>query len=267
MVHGQGFGTVCGVKRVAQDGVVQFLREQGHQRDESFFLSFLPELYHIWKEHNLLSDTVNLDFTTIPYWGDDEHLENNWSGKRHTALASMLSVLAQDPHTGIIAYSETGIRHEQQDEVALEFLDFYRPSDNLKYLVFDDKFTAYENLRKLDEARVKFITIRRRGKNIVDHLQSLPLGAWKKTRVMNADGKGRELKVHEEAVNIKDFGKPIRQVAITGHGKIKPALIITNDDEISLESLIRKYSRRWLIEKGISEQVEFFISTGSPLPW
>lgn len=224
-------------------------------------LAFLRSIHNIWKEQGLLSDTMNLDFTTIPYWGDDSHLENNWSGKRHTALASMLSVLAQDPDTGIIAYSQTGIRHEQQDEVVLEFLDFYRTNnkpDNLKYLVFDSKFTAYENLRKLEDAQIKFITIRRRGKNIVNHLENLPKTAWKKTRVMNADGKGRELKIYEEVVNIKEYGKPIRQIAITGHGKIKPALIITNDIEIDTESLVRKYSRRWLIEKGISEQINFF---------
>ncbi|HAM49923.1 MAG TPA: hypothetical protein DCP92_04230 [Nitrospiraceae bacterium] len=173
----------------------------------------------------------------------------------------MLSVLAQDPDTGIIAYSETGIRHEKQDEVVLEFLDFYRikgKPDNVKYLVFDSKFTAYENLRKLEDAQIKFITIRRRGKNIVEGLEDLPTTAWKKTRVMTADGKGREVKTYEEKVYIKDYGKPIRQIAITGHGKLKPALIITNDADIDLESLIRKYSRRWLIEKGISEQIEVF---------
>ena len=211
-------------------------------------LAFLKDLHRIWKDHGLLSDTINLDFTTIPYWGDDSHL-------------SMLSVLSQDPDTGIIAYSETGIRHEQQDEVVLEFLDFYRTkgkTDGLNYLVFDSKFTAYENLRKLEDAGIKFITIRRRGKNIVEHLEKLPKAEWKKIRVMNADGKGRELNTCEEEVFIRDYGKPIRQIAITGHGKIKPALIITNDAEIDIGSLIRKYSRRWLIEKAISEQIEFF---------
>ncbi|MBI3597913.1 MAG: transposase [Nitrospirae bacterium] len=224
-------------------------------------LAFLKALHQIWKDRGLLSDTMNLDFTTIPYWGEDSHLENNWSGKRGKALASLLSVLAQDPDSGIIDYSETGIRHAQQDAVVLEFLDFYRaknPSEDLKYLVFDSKFTAYKNLRKLDEAAIKFITIRRRGKGILTQLENLSPKEWKKLRVMKADGKGRELKVHEEEVLIKDYGQPIRQIAITGQGKIKPALLITNDKEIALESLIRKYSRRWLVEKGISEQVEFF---------
>jgi len=50
----------------------------------------------------------------------------------------------------------------------------------------------------------------------------------------------------------------MRQVAITGHGKIKPALIITNDFDIKTEALVRKYARRWLVEKTISEQVDFF---------
>ena len=227
-------------------------------------LSFLRSMHSIWKKHGLLSDTMNLDFTAIPYWGDDSHLENNWSGKRSKALASILAVLGQDPDSGIIDYSDTTIRHEDQGEVVLEFLDFYREGktkgkgEDLKYLVFDSKFTPYENLRKLEEREIKFITIRRRGKNIVDKLDRIPKENWKKIRVMNADGKGRELKIYEEEVLIKDYGKPIRQLAITGHGREKPALIITNDKKISQEEVVRKYCRRWIIEKGISEQIEFF---------
>lgn len=45
---------------------------------------------------------------------------------------------------------------------------------------------------------------------------------------------------------------------VVSNGKIKPALIITNDNTISKEDLVRKYSRRWIIEKGISEQTDFF---------
>jgi hypothetical protein len=41
----------------------------------------------------LVSYTANLDFTAIPYWGDDDALENNWSGKRNKALASILALL------------------------------------------------------------------------------------------------------------------------------------------------------------------------------
>ncbi len=225
-------------------------------------LSFLKSLHRIWKSNELLSDTMNLDFTTIPYWGDDSQLENNWSGKRNKALSSMLAVLAQEPDSGIIDYTDSNIRHNNEPEVVLEFLDFYRdgnPKDtSLKYIVFDSKFTPYKNLRKLDSKDLKFITIRSRGKKIVEKLDNLPSSSWKKIRVMNADGKGRTLKVFEEKFFLGGYGKEIRQIAITGHGKIKPALIITNDDDITQEDIVRKYSRRWIVEKGISEQIEFF---------
>ena len=48
--------------------------------------SFLKQLHKIWLKHGLPEDTSNLDFTTIPYWGDDQHPENNRSGKRGKAL-------------------------------------------------------------------------------------------------------------------------------------------------------------------------------------
>jgi rRNA-processing protein FCF1 len=189
-------------------------------------------------------------------------LENNWSGKRNKALASILAVVAQDPDTGILDYSDANTRHHTQPDVVLEFLDFYRagkPKDDaLKYLIFDSKFTPYKNLNELNQRDIKFITIRRRGKTIVDHLDTLENSHWKKIRVMGADGKGRQLKTYEEEITIKDYDRPIRQLAITGHGRIKPALIITNDKEICREALVQKYCRRWLVEKAISEQIEFF---------
>ncbi len=76
-------------------------------------VDFLKQLHKTWLEAGLLGDTANLDFTTIPYWGDDGHLENNWSGKRNKALASMLSVLAHDPDTGIIESSRQAEFHRK----------------------------------------------------------------------------------------------------------------------------------------------------------
>ena len=220
---------------------------------------FLKGLHRLFLQAGLLSDTANIDFTTIPYWGESSHLENNWSGKRNKAMASMLAALAQDPDSGIITYGDTTVRHHQSSETVLEFLDFYQTAKNsdLKYIVFDSKFTTYQNLARLD-GKIKFLTIRRRGKKIVEELENKPLSLWKKVRVPMADGKSRNLKVIDENIILKDYGKEIRQIAITGHGKIKPALLITNDFEKPCAEIIRKYTRRWLVEKSISEQIEFF---------
>jgi len=241
---------------------VAWYSSYSHRVTRGMNIGFLKRLHGIWLEYGLLGDTVNLDFVTVPYWGDGDHLENNWSGKRRHALASMLTLLAQDPDSGIIDYGDTDIKHKNEYSSVLEFLDFYRkdnPKGNdLKYLVFDSKFTHYENLKKLDESGTMFVTIRRRGKNIVDQINMLPKDKWKTMRIKNADGKGRTLRVFDRQLFLKGYEDTIRQIAITGHGKIKPALIITNDFNSKAEVLIRKYSRRWLVEKSIAEQTDFF---------
>ena len=233
-----------------------------HRVTRAMNLEFLKSLHACWKQHGLLGECANLDFVTIPYWGEAGHLENNWSGTRHKSLSSILAILAQDPHTGIITYGNTNIRHAHKSAVVLEFLDFYRAdgTESLNYLIFDSQLTTYENLKKLDDNPnpIKFITIRRRGKCIVDELNALPKSQWRNLRVPAADAKGRVLKVHEQIVFLKGYGKNIRQVAITGNGKIKPALMITNDFELSLEKIIRKYAQRWLVEQEISEHIHFF---------
>lgn len=238
-----------------------WLSSYSHRITRKINLAFLKELHKTWHKAGLLSDTANLDFTSIPYWGDASHLENNWSGTRHKAMPSILSVLAQEPDSGIITYSDTNVRHKNKSKVVLEFLDFYRSGGKvpLNYLVFDSKFTTYENLARLDPD-VKFLTIRRRGKNIVKELDALPRSAWKTIRIPAANGKSRTLKVNDTSITLPDYDKEksIRQIAITGHGKIKPALLISNDHDCDVKILVRKYARRWLVEKEISEQIEFF---------
>jgi len=224
-------------------------------------LDFLQRLHKIWHSNGLLTDTWNLDFTTLPYWGDEEPMENNWSGKRGKALASMLAVLAESPDSGLIDYGDTTLVHENQDAVVLEFLDFYKkstPRAELQYLVFDSKFTNYENLAKLDKKQVHFITIRRRGKNILEEIEAIPPKEWKQVRVDCAGGKKRNLKVNDRRIYLGGYGKEIRQIIIQSRGREKPALIITNDFTMKTTEVILKYCHRWLVEKTISEQIEFF---------
>jgi len=225
-------------------------------------LQFLKTLHELWLSKELLGDTMNLDFTTIPYWGDDKHLENNYSGKRGKALASMLAVLAHDPDSGIIDYGNTNVMHKNESAVILEYLDFYQSTPQgrkeLRYMIFDSKFTNYQNLNKLNKQEIKFITIRRRGKNMVEHIGKNPKDNWKNFRIDAAGNKKRSLKVFEEIIKLKDYDGKVRQINITGNGKIKPAIIITNDFVLPIENIVRKYTRRWIIEKVNSEQIKFF---------
>ena len=189
-------------------------------------------------------------------------LENNWSGKRGKALGSMLAVLAHDPQSGLIDYGNTDILQKDESAVILEFLDFYREgnpaTDPLRYLVFDSRFTNYENLNKLNRSGVQFITIRRRGQKMIEQIEQLPAVGWKNVKVECGGNKQRTLRVYDDMVVLKGYDGKIRQIIITGHGKIKPAILITNDLDLPIETIIRKYSRRWIVEKTISGQIEFF---------
>ena len=255
----RGIGLFAGVNVLPK---TTWFSSYSHKVTKNMNVDFLKELHKTWLDNGLLGDTTNLDFTTVPYWGDNKHLENNWSGKRNKALASMLFVLAHDPDTGIIDYGKADVKHKDESKVVLEFLDFYKQDENkndtLKYIIFDSKFTNYENLSKLDDNSVKFITIRRRGKNIVENINNIPKKEWKTIRIEQSGNKKRSIKIHEQIVYLRGYDKEIREIYITGNGKIKPAIIITNDFDISTNEVVRKYARRWLVEKVISEQIEFF---------
>lgn len=256
----RGAGLFAGLNVLPKTG---WLTSYSHRVTKEMNHTFLKQMFKLWTEKELVSDNVNLDFTTIPYWGDDEHLENNWSGKRGKALSSMLAVLAQDPDSGIITYGDTDVMHDNQSNTVLEFLDFY-PAGNkndtrVKWLIFDSKFTTYENLSKLNsEHKIKFITIRTRGKKEVERINNVPHDSWKKIRVECGDGKNRNVYALDETIQLNKYHGDIRQITIKGHGKIKPALIITNDFDVKKEEIVRKYARRWIVEKCISENIEFF---------
>ena len=223
-------------------------------------VAFLKSLNRIFADHELLSDTANLDFTAIPYWGDAAPFENNWSGKRSKALISIQAALAQDPDTGILCYGDTTVKHDNQDNVILEFLDFYQEGTgkNINYVVFDSKFTTLENLGRLNNRGINFITIQRKSKNLNEKIQQIPKYQWNSTKVEKANHKSRTVIYSENTTTNKRYGEgTLRQIFIKGNS-LKPAIILTNDFSSKPGDLIRKYAKRWLIETEISEQIHFF---------
>jgi hypothetical protein len=223
-------------------------------------VSFMKSINRIFADHGLLSDSANLDFTAIPYWGDESPFENNWSGKRSKALISIQAALAQDPDTGILCYGDTTVKHDNQDDVILEFLDFYHEGTGKKinYLIFDSKFTTLENLGRINEKDIKFITIQRKSKYLNEKIDQISDSQWKTARIEKANHKSRTAVFCESTTINKRYGDQLlRQIFIKGRS-IKPATILTNDFNLKAEEVIRRYSRRWLVENEISEQIHFF---------
>jgi hypothetical protein len=253
----RGLGAFAGLNVLPKTSWYSAYSDAVERKDN---VAFLRSLNRIFADHGLLSGTANLDFTAIPYWGDEGPFENNWSGKRSKALISIQAALAQDPDSGILCYGDTTVKHDNQDSVILEFLDFYREGAGQKidYVVFDSKFTTMGNLGRLDGKGVKFVTVQRKSKNLNEKAEQIPESQWKSVRIEKSNHKTR-LAVYSESttMNARYGGRPLRQIFLKGRS-IKPTTIITNDFELKAKDVIRRYSRRWLVENDISEQIHFF---------
>jgi len=223
-------------------------------------IAFLKSINRIFAGNGFLSDTANLDFTAIPYWGDGDALENNWSGKYSKAIISLQAALAQDQDSGIICYGDTTVKHDNQDNVAIEFLDFYRAGTGgkIRYLVFDSKFTTLENLSRIDRKGIKFITIQRKSKKLNDMIDGMTKSLWDTIKIKKANNKSRTVVYAQNITTNKLYGEgKLRQIHIKGSG-VQPATILTNDFGSDAAIIIQKYAKRWLIENEISEQIHFF---------
>lgn len=252
----RGFGLFSGLNVLPKTTT---LSTYSYRIDREMNKKFLVAMNKELLRRNMLTKEINMDFTTIPHWGDASVLENNWSGKRNKALKSVLAALCQDQDTGIIAYSNAEIKHKTQNNFVIEFVDFWKEQgESPKCLIFDSKFTTYQNLENLDKDEVKFITLRRRGKKLVEMTEQLPESDWKTVLVDGNGRKKKKIKVHDSEIELSGIKTKFRQIIVTDNGHAKPSFFIMNDREKTSAQLIRQYGKRWNVEKGISEQIEFF---------
>jgi hypothetical protein len=222
----------------------------------------LIKLSRIFKDEELENGEFNLDFKAIPHWGDESILEKNWAGSRSKAIKSLLALIVQDPDTGLISYTNAEIKHKNQSEAVIEFVDFWKEGRGVcpKMLVFDSKFTTYHHLSELNSSNIKFLTIRRRGKKLKEKVYSIPESEWKYIRVYTSSSrkKYKTIRVNESYAKLRNYNGEVRQFIITNHGRPQPTFMVTNDFKSAIGSLIKKYARRWLVEQEIAEQVQFF---------
>ena len=223
---------------------------------------FLLELSRIFQDREGEEGEFNLDFKAIPHWGEASVLEKNWSGTRARGMKSLLSLIVQDPSTGYLSYTDAEIRHRNQSRAVLEFVDFWKEGRGVapKMLIFDSKFTTYRNLNLLNQSNppIRFLTLRRRGKNLVEQIAKIPESHWQKIRVERARAESQLVRVHDRPCQLRDYQGPVRQVILTDHGRQKPAFLLTNDFDLDVRQVVRKYARRWLVEQEINEQIVFF---------
>ena len=229
---------------------------------------FSDPLMHQWYHAAVrLSDvigggqSVDLDFHTIPYHGDDALLQKHYISKRGRSQRGILTVLARDADSHVFCYADPTVRKETQNESILRFVNYWKAQTGTlpKELVFDSRFTIHAYLGKLTDMGINYITLRRKSDQLIQHIHTLPLGAWKKIRLTNISRAYRNPKVIEEIVKLRNTPHKVRQLFIKGLGNNgKPTVMLTNQMKRSPTQLIDRYARRMVIENVISDAIKFF---------
>lgn len=206
------------------------------------------------------SDTINLDFHAVPHWGDESVLDKNWVGARNKGIKSALTLFAQDCNSKLILYTQADIRRSEADDQVLEFVSFWKKiaKSVTPTLVFDSRFTSYSQLARLEEQKIRFITLRRRGPKLIRNAEAQPHSAWEQVTIPHAKRKYPRPWVLESRISLRGYPGQLRQVIMRGTGHEKPTFLITNDLRSPVETVIGRYARRWNVENVIAEAVKFF---------
>ena len=252
-----GLGTFAGLNVLPKAAAIT---QYSYRNPRNRVVTLLKKWNRVLKEKGYIQGRhINLDFHSVPHWGEESQLQNHWVPTRGKAMKSVLCFFAQDLDTTYLCYSNGQLSKEEAPDEILNFLSFYQTSHGRlpETLVFDSRLTPYRNLNVLDkDFGVKFITLQRRGKRLLQQINKI--SDWKKIRLTKRSRKYQLLKIFEQPVSLKDYDGQLRQIVVTGTGRLLPMLIITNDFDSSAKEIIETYALRWLIENNIQENVDFF---------
>ena len=252
-----GLGAFAGLNVLPKMAAIT---QYSYRNPHNLVVQLLKRWNIVLKEYGYLKGQyINLDFHSTPHWGEESQLENHWVPTRGKAMKSILCFFAQDLETTYLCYSNGQISKEEAPDEIINFLSFYRNAHGAlpHCLVFDSKLTTYQNLNRLDkEFGIKFITLKRRGKKILEDINRIK--NWTKIRINKTTRKHTLLKIYQQLVSIRDYEGQLRQIVVTGTGRENPMLIITNDYDTAHKEIIETYALRWLVENNIQENVDFF---------
>ena len=209
-------------------------------------------------DHLFNGSSFNLDFHSVPFFGEDPIIEDHYVSMRSRRQPSVLAFLAQDADGRAFCYSNANLRKGEEAGEVLRFIEFWKQNHGQypRHLVFDSQLTTYANLAKLDELGVLFMTLRRRTAKLLKEVDDLPPSAWRKVDLEVPTRRFRTPRVFEQ--NVRLVGRVFRQLFILDLGHEDPTILLTNDGKPSQATLITRYAQRMLIENALSDAVRFF---------
>jgi hypothetical protein len=204
------------------------------------------------------AQSFNLDFHSVPYFGEHPVIEKHYLPMRSQRKPSILVFLAQDADSRTFCYSNADLRKGEEAEEVFRFVSFWKQNHGElpRHLVFDSKLTTYAGLARLDGMGISFITLRRRSPQLLKEVVLLPSSAWQTVELDVPTRKYRTPRYYEQAVTLASC--KLRQVYILDLGHEEPTILLTNQHHASVKSVITRYAQRMLIENALSDAVRFF---------
>jgi len=204
--------------------------------------------------------SFDLDFHTIPFHGEDALLQKHYVSKRSRRQKGILAFLAQDAERRVFCYANAQVRKDNRNDEILQFVQFWknRTGHLPEELVFDSKLTTYENLNRLNQMNIHFITLRTRSAGMVEAIRQTPASKWKQIHLAGVSREYSTPRILDNRVHLKGYEKPIRQLSILDLGHEKPTILLTNYMKMSPSKLIERYAQRMIIENTISDGIDFF---------
>jgi hypothetical protein len=238
-----------------------FLTEYSCRIDPTCYPQWMRSWFDALSSAGLARGTsFDLDFHTIPYHGDDALVEKHQVSKRSRRQKGVLAFLARDAEQRVFCYARADIRKQDQADEVLEFVAFWkrRTGKNPEELIFDSKLTTYAKLNRLNQKGIAFITLRRRSPALLQSIEDAPASAWRRIELDGVSRIYRTPRVLDQQVQLADYDKPIRQLAITELGHEEPTVLLTNQLKRSAAKLVGRYAQRMLIENQIEDGIDFF---------
>jgi transposase len=214
-------------------------------------------------QHQIADDKLlpghsfNLDFHSVPYYGEDPVIERHYVSMRSRRQKSILTFLAQDADGHAFCYANADLRKGEEAEEIFRFIAFWEKTHGEKprHLVFDSQLTTYANLARLDAMGITFMTLRRRSAELLKEVVLLPRSAWRTIELDVPARKFRTPRVFEQTITLA--GASLRQLFIQDLGHDEPTILLTNDRKSTAPKLITRYAQRMLIENALSDAVRF----------
>jgi hypothetical protein len=253
LVADQGLALFAGLNAIPKRS---YLSEYSHRIDHAHTTRLLGAWQESIAQTGLVDgSSFNLDFHSVPYFGEDPQVERHFVAMRSRRQPSVLAFLAQDAAGHSFCYSNADIRRGEERDEIFRFVDFWKEKRGIlpDHLVFDSQLTTYA---KLDQMGITFITLRRRSPAPIKEIVNLPRSAWRTIHLDVPTRKFQDPRIVEQKITLA--GCKLRQIFIQDLGHEDPTILLTNDMTSTHTRLITRYAQRMLIENALSDAVRFF---------